>query len=324
MIPVPAIRQQFIDAGMSAWADLLPAQVETALSADSHGDLGRWRHLLAQLPQVQTDNLNLQADTVRVGRPDEVEEHVRRPIYQTLRALQPWRKGPYEIFGIHIDTEWRSDWKWQRLQRHIQPLKGRKVLDVGCGNGYHAWRMAGEGAELVVGIDPSLLFVIQFNAVRHFMAQPPNVHFLPVGIEAVPGNLEAFDTVFSMGILYHRRSPMDHLFDLKDCLRPGGELVLETLVVDGDQNTVLLPRERYAKMRNVWFIPSSAALKLWLQRCGFQDVRVVDVTPTTTDEQRATDWMAFESLPDFLHPHDSRLTVEGYPAPVRAVVIARK
>ncbi|WP_457668934.1 tRNA 5-methoxyuridine(34)/uridine 5-oxyacetic acid(34) synthase CmoB [Thiolapillus sp.] len=322
MIFTEEVCQLLSDAGMASWATLLPRQIEQALSADRHGDLGRWQYLLQQLPDIRSDDIDLQADRVRVGCAQETNETVRRDIYQTLRALQPWRKGPYELFGIHIDTEWRSDWKWQRLSQHVQPLAGRKVLDVGCGNGYHAWRMAGEGAGLVIGIDPSLLFLTQFTAIRHFMAEPPNVHFLPLGIESVPSGLGAFDTVFSMGILYHRRSPMDHLFDLKGCLRLGGELVLETLVVEGDENTVLVPEGRYAKMRNVWFIPSVPALVNWLQRCGYRNVRVVDVTPTSTQEQRRSDWMAFESLADFLDPEDHGLTVEGYPAPVRATILA--
>ncbi|BAO44401.1 tRNA 5-methoxyuridine(34)/uridine 5-oxyacetic acid(34) synthase CmoB [Thiolapillus brandeum] len=322
MIHSSAIEAELRDAGMDAWADVLAQQIQQALAGDRHGDLGRWRHLLEQLPLIQSRDLDLAADRLRIGRKEELDAETRKHIHQSLRALQPWRKGPYEVFGIHIDTEWRSDWKWQRLINHIQPLHGRRVLDVGCGSGYHAWRMAGEGAQLVIGIDPSLLFLAQFNAIRHFMAQPPNVHFLPLGIETVPENLSAFDSVFSMGILYHRRSPLDHLADLKSCLRPGGELVLETLVVEGDENTVLLPKGRYAKMRNVWFIPSTAALEIWLYRCGYKAVQVVDVTPTSTGEQRRTDWMAFESLEDFLDPDDRTVTVEGYPAPVRAVVLA--
>ncbi len=272
---------------------------------------------------VTSEDLDLAADTVRVGSRAEVPPAEREEIHRTLRALQPWRKGPFDLFGIHIDSEWRSDWKWRRLEPHIRPLAGRRVLDVGCGNGYYAWRMAGAGARLVVGIDPSLLFLIQFLAVRSLMTRPPAVHLLPLGIEAVPRGLQAFDTVFSMGVLYHRRSPFEHLEALRGCLRPGGELVLETLVVAGDENTVLVPHQRYARMRNVWFIPSPAALAGWLERSGYREVRVVDITPTTTAEQRHTGWMGFESLAESLDPHDATRTVEGYPAPVRAVILAR-
>ena len=322
MIELDRIRSLLAGVGMEAWAEELPGQVAQALAPGRHGDLERWRHLLEGLPEVKSADLDLAAEAVRVGSAGEIDPQVREEIHRGLRALQPWRKGPFELFGIHIDSEWRSDWKWARLAPHIRPLTGRRVLDVGCGNGYYAWRMAGAGAEWVVGIDPGLLFLAQFAAVRRFMAAPPEVHLLPLGIEAVPPGLRGFDTVFSMGILYHRRSPMEHLEALRGCLRPGGELVLETLVVEGDERTVLVPRGRYARMRNVWFIPSPAALENWLERCGFRDVRVVDVTPTTPGEQRPTEWMGFESLAHALDPEDPRRTVEGYPAPVRAVVLA--
>jgi tRNA (mo5U34)-methyltransferase len=232
----------------------------------------------------------------------------------------PWRKGPFTLHGLHIDTEWRSDWKWDRVLPHLAPLAHRLVLDVGCGSGYHLWRMRGAGAEFVVGIDPSQLFYAQFEAIKHFNPDP-KVHLIPIGIDDMPA-LKTFDTVFSMGVLYHRKSPIDFLQQLKNQLRPGGQLVLETLVVEGDATSVLVPGERYAKMRNVWFIPSCEALLGWLQRVGFNDAKVVDLNQTSLDEQRKTRWMENESLVDFLDPTDHSKTIEGYPAPLRAVIIA--
>ena len=138
----------------------------------------------------------------------------------------------------------------------------------------------------------------------------------------MPYGLKAFDTVFSMGVLYHRRSPLDHLYELRDSLRSGGELVLETLVIDGGLNEVLVPEDRYAMMRNVWFLPTCDTLISWLGRCGFKNIRLVDVTKTSIEEQRSTEWMQFQSLKDFLKPDDSSLTYEGYPAPKRAIILA--
>ncbi len=206
---------------------------------------------------------------------------------------------------------------------HISSLAGRTVLDVGCGSGYHMWRMLGAGARLVVGIDPMQLFLCQFEAVRKLLGNDQRAHLLPLGIEQLP-ELKAFDTVFSMGVLYHRRSPLDHLFQLKNQLVSGGELVLETLVVEGDDQQVLVPGERYAQMRNVYFIPSTGALKNWLEKCGFVDVKIVDYSVTSTGEQRRTDWMTSESLAEFLDPNDPGKTIEGYPAPLRAVLVATK
>ncbi len=126
-----------------------------------------------------------------------------------------------------------------------------------------------------------------------------------------------------MGILYHRRSPMDHLQELRDCLRPGGQLVLETLVIEGELGHTLVPQGRYARMGNVWFLPSCETLMSWLKKMGFEEPELIDVSVTTTDEQRSTDWMCFHSLSDFLDPEDHSKSIEGHPAPRRAIITAR-
>ena len=305
---------------LSHWLETLPGQLKHWELEASHGDLPKWQKVLKNLPEVSTNHVNLQ-DKVQIGTGDELSEGQQKQLTHLLKRMMPWRKGPFSLHGIEIDTEWRSDWKWDRLLPHIEPLKGRTVLDIGCGSGYHLWRIRGEGANFVVGIDPSDLFLCQFQAIKHYH-QDENVHLLPLGVEALP-ELKAFDTVFSMGVLYHRRSPIDFLAQLKAQLRPGGELVLETLVVEGDEHTVLVPTDRYAKMRNVWFIPSTAALKLWMERVGFKDVQVKDCAITTLEEQRKTQWMENESLVDFLDPNDTSKTIEGYPAPLRAILTAK-
>ncbi|MFI0471587.1 tRNA 5-methoxyuridine(34)/uridine 5-oxyacetic acid(34) synthase CmoB [Halomonas sp. HMF6819] len=307
------------------WLARLPEQLAQGLDKKRHGDLSAWEKAvkkLPPLPQMRTVDLNADSLTVDVA----LDESQRRQCFNLLKKLAPWRKGPFTLGGIDIDTEWRSDWKWQRVAPHLSDLQYRKVLDVGGGSGYHAWRMAGAGATFVLVIDPSPRFYWQFQAVRHFVgdADGNRTHFLPVGIEDVPENLGFFDTVFSMGVLYHRASPFEHLNQLKAALAPGGELVLETLVVEGDEQTVFVPGERYAAMPNVYFLPSSKALCHWLERCGFTNVRVVDESPTSLDEQRSTEWMTYQSLADFLDPEDQTRTIEGYSAPRRAVVIANK
>ena len=302
---------------LSFWIEQLPALIAAGLSEQRYGDLPRWKQVLSQLPDWPADSINLNEAAITVNGSVQTDTDLK-PL---LMGLHPWRKGPFNLFGTYIDTEWRSDWKWDRLQQHIEPLAGRKVLDVGCGSGYHCWRMRGCDADLVIGIDPSPLFVVQFFALQHFI-QDPNVAVLPLGIEQLPAKLRFFDTTFSMGVLYHRRSPFDHLIELRDSLRSGGELVLETLIIDGAEGETLVPAGRYSRMGNVWFIPTVATLSLWLQKVGFHNVRVIDVSTTSTDEQRRTDWMTFYSLADFLNPDDTSKTVEGYPAPQRAIISA--
>jgi len=195
------------------------------------------------------------------------------------------------------------------------------VLDVGCGNGYYLLRTAGAGAEIAIGIDPSLLFLAQFAAINRYCRET-RAFMLPVGFEQLPEEMQCFDTVFSMGVFYHRRSPFDFLRSLRMLLRKDGELVLETLVIEGDKNTVLVPSERYARMNNVWFIPSPECMLAWLSKAGFVDVRMVDICKTTVEEQRATEWMPGESLAMSLDPENHNFTIEGHPAPVRAVFVA--
>jgi tRNA (mo5U34)-methyltransferase len=313
-----------MDGPLGLWFEQLPQQVEGVWRERPHGDIPGWREIIAQLPTPTLSSIDLNSARVRAGGEGDCDDATRQRIAELLCGLHPWRKGPYEICGLHLDTEWRSDFKWERLQSHIQPLQDRVVLDVGCGNGYHAWRMLGEGARLVIGIDPTQLFIMQFEAIKHFLGRHHPVHLFPLGIEHLAPEIKGFDTVFSMGVFYHRQSPFAHLAELRGALRPGGELVLETLVIEGAENQVLVPQGRYAKMRNVWFIPTTDTLHKWLQRAGFNDVKLIDVSVTTVDEQRSTEWMRFESLADYLDPRDRRLTVEGYPAPRRAVFIARR
>jgi len=297
----------------------VPSNLELSVN---HGDFPVWLQALHALPQWQALSSEL-VTKVRVGEASQCNDNERAQLQAVLMCLHPWRKGPFELCGLDIDTEWRSDWKWDRLLPHISPLSGRIVLDVGCGNGYHCWRMAGAGASLVIGIDPHLLFNMQYWAVRHFLPAPP-VWVLPLALEDMPANMQAFDTVFSLGVFYHRRSPFDHLFSLKQCLRAGGELVLETLVIEGDAGMTLVPEGRYARMNNVWFLPTCNTLLVWLQKAGFTNIRLVDVAVTTLMEQRATQWMTFESLAAALDQTNPLLTVEGHPAPRRAVFIAQK
>lgn len=294
----------------------LAPRVAQRLAPAAHGNLPGWLAALEALPDLAAAEVDL-GDCVTASGP--VSAGDRERLEAVLQALHPWRKGPFELFGVRIDSEWRSDWKWQRVAPHLDELAGRRVLDVGCGNGYFGWRMLAAGAAQVIGVDPSVLYCLQHRAVARYLRCPAN-QVLPLRFEELPD--ARFDTVFSMGVIYHRRDPDDHAARLFRHTRPGGQVVLESLVVNAARP--LEPAERYARMRNVWVVPTPAQLEAWLRSAGFVDVRVVDVTPTSTAEQRATGWMRFESLQQALDPEHPERTVEGYPAPVRAVAVGHR
>lgn len=301
-----------------AWVDTACKLALERLATHPHGDLPRWLRALRQLPAVPVE-ARLGSGTPELGGT------VQGPIAlnDLLMELHPWRKGPLCLGGLRIESEWRSDWKWERVKPHIA-LSGHRVLDIGCGNGYFGLRMLSVGAALVVGIDPTLLYVMQWLACRHFSGDIAN-YVLPLGIEDLPADPVAFDTAFSMGVLYHRKDPSHHLERLHSLLRPGGTMVLETLVLPKDRRKeILVPEGRYARMRNVWAVPGSDRLLNWVRSAGFKEIKLADITQTTLKEQRRTPWMRFESLAEALDPVDREKTLEGHPAPVRALLIARR
>lgn len=307
------------DVGLAGWAGELKDQLDGWYA--NHGDAYRWEAAVEHLPEIAPEYIEM-LDEVRVE--SAVDEATQMKVESELRQLSPWRKGPYFAHGVHIDTEWRSDWKWERVRPHLASLKDRVIMDIGCGNGYHCWRMAGEGARLVVGVDPQILFNFQYWAMRKLIGDSYPAWVVPRGIQHLPDNLTGFDTVFSMGVLYHRKDPVEHIGRLRKLLRPSGELVLETLVIEGPDGFDLVPESRYAQMRNVWHLPSPGTLIGWMEQSGLENVRIVDLNKTSTDEQRSTEWMSYNSLSDFLDPNDPSQTIEGYPAPLRAVVIANR
>lgn len=308
-------------AGLGSWRAPLERLLRDRFAASAHGDIGTWRAVIDQMPDIADATTILNSPAVTVESPS-VEPTLRNEVRDLLLQLKPWRKGPFSIHGIDVDSEWRSNLKWDRLENEVAPLADRRVLDVGCGNGYYGFRMTGGGAQLVVGIDPMLLFVFQFMTLNHFLAVP-SVVVLPLRLNELPDSRNYFDTTFSMGVLYHQREPLEHLAALRTTLRAGGELVLETLILPGSESIVREPGGRYARMRNVWHLPTATALEDWLREVGFRDIRLVDVTATTVLEQRSTEWMPFESLAEALDPDDPGRTIEELPAPTRALFICK-
>ena len=301
MLDYPTLWACLDEIGLASWRAQLEATIPQRMSDKTHGDYSRWANTIEALRSTPGDD----AQTIR----------------DLLLTLAPWRKGPFDVAGITIDSEWRSDIKWNRLKDAIAPLHGRSVLDVGAGNGYYALRMRDAGATSVIGIDPMLLYVVQFLAILHFLGTK-SVFVLPLRLEELPEKCHAFDTCFSMGVLYHQNFSLPHLAQLKETLRPGGELVLETLYLPGDFPHATRPPKRYARMRNIGLLPTIPKLTNWLQMVGFEDIQIIDKSVTTADEQRTTEWMTFESLRESLDPNDAGRTVEGLPAPRRVIVLA--
>ncbi len=248
--------------------------------------------------------------------PQESEE-----IKQTALLMKPWRKGPFQINGLFIDSEWRSQIKYNLLEPHFN-LKDKIVGDIGCNNGYYLFRMLSHKPKKLIGFDPSAIYYSQFQFINHFVQS--NIVYELLGVEHVEFYEHKFDTLFCLGVLYHRSDPVAMLKSLFKGLNKGGELILDTFMIDGEDEICLSPKDRYSKIPNIYFVPTVNALKNWCMRAGFKYIEVLETMVTETNEQRKTEWIETQSLEDFLDPNDSSKTIEGYPAPKRVYIKAIK
>ncbi len=269
------------------------------------------RQALDELEEVESKLLL--GDVVKVvgDYPDKEQ------IHNTAKMMMPWRKGPFDIFGTVIESEWQS-FKKYNLLRPFFSLKGKKVADIGCNNGYYMFRFLEDSPKKLVGFDPSPLFRTQFDFIEKFAKT--GIVYEMLGVEHAEFYEDKFDVIFCLGVLYHRSDPVTMLKQLYRALEKEGEVFLDTFYIEGDEEMALCPRSSYSKIPNIYFVPTIKALEHWCLRAGFSEFEVLRTSVTTPDEQRKTEWIEGESLENFLDPSDPTKTVEGYPAPRRVYV----
>jgi tRNA (mo5U34)-methyltransferase len=281
-----------------------------------------WYTQFQEACKIEKSNLDIDyGDWFSVGKKEDLTQEEYELIVQTAKKLIPWRKGPFKIFDLEIDSEWQSNIKYN-LIRPFFNLKDKVVADIGCNNGYYMFRMLEDKPKRLVGFDPSPLTLHQFEFINHFVKS--DIVYEMLGVEHLEYYNHKFDFIFMLGVLYHRPDPVGTLKSLARGLNSKGEILIDTFMIDGEEELCLTPNKRYSKIPNIYFIPTIPALKNWLERAGFEDIEVLATTVTTSEEQRKTLWSFDQSLEDFLAPNDKTKTVEGYPAPKRVYVKARK
>ncbi len=300
---------------------LLREKNDSLLNSNKKGFLA-YRLPFESVRHLRARSLQLDSDVVCIGEADDISLEERQHVHSVLRGFMPWRKGPFEVFGIEIDAEWRSNRKWDRLIPAMPDLAGKVIADVGCNNGYYMFRMAHHNPAMVIGFEPYHHHYFTFRTLNSF-AGLDNLHLELLGVEHMPLYRNCFDIVFLLGIIYHRISPVEMLKELKTSIKPGGTLIVESQAIPGDDPVALFPEERYAKVPGTYFVPTAACLRNWLIRSGYEDVEFFCSHPMSSSEQRRTDWMVFESYEDYIDTCNRELTVEGYPAPVRVFFKAR-
>lgn len=245
----------------------------------------------------------------------EVEDS--KKIEDIARSMMPWRKGPFKLFDTFIDSEWKSNIKYNLLRKHFD-LRDKRVADIGCNNGYYLFKMQEDKPKSLVGFDPSPLFKTQFDFINHFIKS--DIKYELLGVEHLEFYEEKFDFIFCLGVLYHRSDPVAMLKSLYRGLDKTGEVILDTFYIQGDEEICLSPASSYSKIPNIYFVPTIKALQNWCLRAGFSSFEVLERSKTSSNEQRKTSWIEGESLENFLDANDTSKTVEGYPAPARVYV----
>ncbi len=274
---------------------------------------------IESLPTSENTKVIL-GDTVEM-LPDNLTDKDEKYIYDSAKLMHPWRKGPFQVSKTFIDSEWKSNLKYNLLRPHFN-LKDKIVGDIGCNNGYYLFRMMEENPKRLVGFDPAAITYCQFHFLNHFIQS--DIKYELLGVEHVEYYEHKFDVLFCLGVLYHRADPIGMLKSLFKGLNVGGELILDTFMIDGEEEVCLTPRDRYSKMANIYFIPTVNALKNWCYRAGFEELEVLNIVKTEPDEQRRTEWINTQSLSDFLDKENQNRTVEGYPAPKRVYLKAKR
>lgn len=281
-----------------------------------------WYNQLLKVFDLHKDKLHIEyGDWFTIGKKDDLTNSEFALIEESAKKLIPWRKGPFNLFGLEIDSEWQSNIKYNLIRPHFN-LKDKIVADIGCNNGYYMFRMLEDKPKRLIGFDPSALTLHQFELINHFVKS--DIIYEMLGVEHLEYYNHKFDFIFMLGVLYHRPDPVGTLKSLARGLNSKGEILIDTFMIDGEEELCLTPNKRYSKIPNIYFIPTISALRNWLSRAGFENIEVIAITTTTSEEQRKTKWSFDQSLEDFLDPNDSSKTVEGYPAPKRVYMKARK
>ncbi len=276
---------------------------------------------LEQAPAVSASKCDFNSDTITIGSRGDLDKAQNALLKAALAIFCPWKKGPFNIFGEYIDSEWQSQLKWNRLLPYIGSLENKIVADIGCHNGYYMYRMLPLKPRAVLGFEPVAKHWFNFHLIQKYTSRP-ELAFELFGVEHLDLFPETFDVIFCMGILYHHTDPISLLRKMRHALKKKGQIIIDCQGIPGDEEFALVPRGRYAGAKGIWFLPTLKCLINWIQRSGMQ-AQAVYSAPLLPEEQRATPWANIKSLKDFLTEDQSR-TIEGYPAPHRFYLIAKK
>jgi 2-polyprenyl-3-methyl-5-hydroxy-6-metoxy-1,4-benzoquinol methylase len=118
------------------------------------------------------------------------------------------------------------------------PLAGGRVLDIGCRDGLFSLEAERLGAEEVVGIDNNL----SQGAVEFLLpALGSGIRMVAMNLmDLTPSTFGEFDVIVFAGVLYHLRYPFHALRLIRDVMRDGAVMIIETAVYRAHEEVALL------------------------------------------------------------------------------------
>ena len=145
------------------------------------------------------------------------------PSYSASSEIRPeeyadWRNSPLGMIAERIEQKTVFD-----LARD---LRGKRVLDLGCGDGSYSIRVARNGAH-VVGVDLSEAMLRA--AQCHAKDTGVSVMWCRASAKSLPFSSESFDIIMAVTLLCFVKEPQRVAREASRVLRPGGSLIIGEL-----------------------------------------------------------------------------------------------
>jgi len=218
--------------------------------------------------------------------PDEARKILEKALYWHYRFEFPWGETVPTRPGWADRVEKRKAHFFQPLLNHFGgSLAGKKVLDLGCCQGYWSMEAARSGAAHVLGLDSSEAFIQEAEAAAYTLGIN-NCVFMKAHLEDEDGWTGADpDVTLMLGVHYHLTDPI-HV------LRKAMKITKEILVIDGevavDDKPCFHLRARTKGepttirsnlSSDLRTVPTATALILLLQDGGFKSIEVLKPGP---------------------------------------------
>ena len=237
-------------------------------------------------------------DTDRWPDRAEAEQTLRSVSYWHYPTELPWRHAPIGK-SDHSET-----WHTSRRKHFFEPLlrmlggsfAGRRVLDLGCCQGFWSFEAAKAGAASCVGIDSSPAFIREARALRTLNGQTVcSFRTAHLEDEAWWNAVEPVDVCLFLGLFYHLADPLLVLRRAASLTRD--VIVVDTEVAAGDEPALMIrsrdPKEPSTMgsrlSTRVRIVPTVSALTTLVSDCGFTAFQVMQPDADMPFQYR--DWL---------------------------------